>query len=419
LAKAKRKSRNGLIAAVDLGSTKVACFVARAEAEGPPRVVGIGHQISRGVRGGTIVDLDDAAETVLAAVAAAENMAGETLKSVIVNLVGGNPVSRTVPVEIAIAGHEIADHDLRKVLDQARQTQTAPDRRLIHQIPVGFSIDGSRGIRDPRGMCGERLGVNTHMVTAGAAAMRNLETVVARCHLEVEEVALPAYAAGLACLVPDETDLGACVIDMGGGTTSFAVFFDGHCVFADTIPVGGTHVTNDIARGLSTPLAYAERMKTLHGSCIPSAADEREIIDVPLVGEEEQAQANHVPKSILTGIVAPRIEETFEMVRQRLEASGFDRVAGRRVVLTGGASQLQGVRELAAMVLDKQVRMGKPVAGRLQGLADQTGGPAFATVAGLIAHALAKGAESLRPETAAQAGAGMFGRFGLWLKENL
>ncbi len=415
--KSKRKSRNGLIAALDLGSTKVACFVAKAEPDGSARVVGIGHQISHGVKGGAIVDLEDAENSILSAVSAAEKMAGETLKSVVVNLIGGHPQSRTVPVEVAISGHEIAEHDLRKVLDQARQTQGAPDRRLIHQIPVGFTIDGSRGIRDPRGMCGDRLGVNMHMLTAGSAAVRNLESVVARCHLEVEDVVVPAYAAGLACLVEDEIDLGTCVVDMGGGTTSFAVFFDGHCVYADTISVGGAHVTNDIARGLSTPLAYAERMKTLHGSCIPSAADEREIIDVPLVGEEEHAQANHVPKSILTGIIAPRLEETFEMVRQRLEASGFDRIAGRRVVLTGGASQLQGVRELAAMVLDKQVRMGKPI--RLQGLADQTGGPAFAACAGLVAFALAKGTESMRTEAVPAQGAGMFGRFGMWLKENL
>jgi cell division protein FtsA len=417
LAKSKRKSRSGLVAVLDLGSTKVSCFVAKADADGNARVVGIGHQISHGVKSGAIVDLDEAEHSILSAVSAAEQMAGETLKSVVVNLIGGQPQSRTVPVEVAIAGHEIGDHDLRKVLEQARQTQLAPERRLIHQIPVGFTIDGSRGIRDPRGMCGERLGVKMHMVTASAASVRNLENVVARCHLEVEDAVVPAYAAGLACLVEDEMDLGSCIVDMGGGTTSLAVFFDGHCVFADTIAVGGAHVTNDIARGLSTPLAHAERMKTLHGSCIPSPADEREIIDVPLVGEEDQAQANHVPKSILTGIVAPRLEETFEMVRQRLEASGFDRVAGRRVVLTGGASQLQGARELAAMVLDKQVRMGKPV--RLQGLADQTGGPAFAACAGLVAFALAKGTESLRPDAAPAPGVGLFGRFGMWLRENL
>jgi cell division protein FtsA len=228
---------------------------------------------------------------------------------------------------------------------------------------------------------------------------------------------VPAYAAGLACLVEDEMDLGACAIDMGGGTTSFAVFFDGHCVFVDQIGVGGAHVTNDIARGLSTPLAHAERIKTLHGSCIGSASDERELVDVPLVGEEEQTQANHVPKSILTGIVAPRLEETFELVRSRLEASGFDKIAGRRVVLTGGASQLQGVRELAATILDKQVRMGKPA--HLLGLADQTGGPAFSACAGLVFHAHRNGAESLRPEAAAPPSAGVFGRFGMWLRDNL
>ncbi|MCA3265959.1 MAG: cell division protein FtsA [Azospirillum sp.] len=417
MSKKKRARRNGTIAALDLGSTKVACFVAKAEADGQLRVTGIGHQISRGVRGGTIVDLDEAEHSILSAVSAAETMAGETLKSVVVNLVGGAPLSRTYGVEVALNGHEIGDSDLRRAIEQARQTQATADRRVVHQIPVGFTIDGSRGIRDPRGMCGERLGVNMHMVSAANGAIRNLETAVARCHLELEEPVVPAYASGLACLVEDEMDLGACVIDMGGGTTSFAVFFDGHCVFVDQIGVGGAHVTNDIARGLSTPLAHAERIKTLHGSCIGSASDERELVDVPLVGEEEQTQANHVPKSILTGIVAPRIEETFELVRSRLEASGFDKIAGRRVVLTGGASQLQGVRELAAMILDKQVRMGKPTG--LLGLADQTGGPAFAACAGLVFHAHRNGVESLRPETAAPQAQGMFGRFGMWLRENL
>src|SRR3546814_9921305 len=151
---------------------------------------------------------------------------------------------------------------------------------------------------------------------------------------------------------------------MGGGTTSIAVFFEGRMAFADCIPVGGHHVTNDIARGLTTPVVHAERMKTLYGSAIPNVSDEREIIDVPQVGEEEPAQANHVPRSLLTGIIPPRMEEMFELVRSRLEASGFDKVAGRRVVLTGGGSQLQGVRALAQLILDKQVRMGRPLADR-------------------------------------------------------
>lgn len=412
----KKKPRNGLVAALDVGSTKVACFVAKIE-DGVARVVGIGHQVSQGIRSGTIVDMEAAENSILNAVSAAEQMAGETLQSVIINVTGGYPTSRTVAVEVAIAGHEIGDADLRRVIDQGRNAYAQPDRRLLHAIPVSYTIDGSRGIRDPRGMCGDRLGVNMHIVTANAGAVRNLETVVGRCHLDIDSFVVSPYAAGLASLVEDETDLGVCVIDMGGGTTSFAVFFDGHVVYTDVVPIGGSHVTNDIARGLSTPLAHAERMKTLYGSAIASPADEREIIDVPLVGEEEHAQANHVPKSILTGIIQPRLEETFELVRSRLEASGFDKVAGRRVVLTGGASQLQGVRELAALVLDKQVRMGRPI--RLTGLSDQTGGPAFSTCAGLITYALHQNVEALRPAASSETEAsGWFGRFGLWLREN-
>ncbi len=415
--KNKKKPRNGLVAALDVGSTKIACFVAKVE-DGIARVVGIGHQVSAGVRGGTIVDMEGAESAILTALSAAEQMAGETLESVVVSVSGGYPNSRTVAVEVSIAGHEIGDGDLRRVIDQGRHSHTQSDRRLLHAIPVSFTIDGSRGIRDPRGMCGERLGVNMNVVTANAGAVRNLETVIGRCHLDIETYVVSPYAAGVASLVEDEMDLGVAIIDLGGGTTSFGVFYDGHIVYSDVVPIGGSHVTNDIARGLSTPVAHAERMKTLYGNAIASPADEREIIDVPLVGEEEHAQANHVPKSILTGIIQPRLEETFELVRSRLEASGFDKVAGRRVVLTGGASQLQGVRELAGLVLDKQVRMGRPI--RLAGLSDQTGGPAFSTCAGLVNYALNQNAEALRPAAASEGEAnGWFGRFNLWLRENL
>jgi len=412
----KPKPRTGAIAALDIGSTKVACFVAKTELD-VTRVVGVGHQISRGVRHGAIVDMELAAEAIINAVYAAEQIAGETLKSVIVSTSAGKPASQTVAVDLQVAGHEVTDSDLRRVTDHGRGVQSAPSRRLLHAIPVSYSIDGSRGIRDPRGMCGERLGVNMHLVAADVSALRNLEAVVGRCHLDVENFVITPYAAGLAALVEDEMDLGVTVIDMGGGVTSMAVFFDGHVVWTDTIPVGGAHVTSDIARGLSTPLVHAERMKTLFGSCMTAGADEREVIDVPLVGEEDHDHANHVPKSILTGIVRPRLEETFELVRSRLEASGFNKLAGRRVVLTGGASQLNGVRELAATVLDKQVRLGRPI--RIQGLSDQTGGPAFAVCAGLISYALGPQENPRLAAVTHQAGNGWVGRVGLWLRENL
>jgi cell division protein FtsA len=411
------KPRNGLFAALDVGTTKVACFVARID-DGRPRVIGIGHQIARGMRGGAIIDMDQVVNSVLSAVSAAEQMAGDTLHEVLIGVSGCGLQSRAVGVELAVAGHEITDADMRRVLGQGRVAPQQADRTCLHAIPVGFSIDGSRGIRDPRGMCGERLGVNMHLIGANSAALRNLETVVGRCHLRAAEFVAGPYAAGLACLVEDEMDLGATVIDMGGGTTSIAAFVEGKPVFLDSIPVGGAHVTNDIARGLSTPVAQAERMKTLYGSATVTRADEREIIDVPLIGEEEHARANHVPKSILNGIIQPRLEETFELVRSRLEAGGVARAVGRRAVLTGGACQLQGVRELAGVVLDKQTRIGRPA--QMAGLADATAGPAFSACAGLLDFAVEQSAEALRPAGAPETKTnGWFGRVGLWFRENL
>jgi len=193
------------------------------------------------------------------------------------------------------------------------------------------------------------------------------------------------------------------------------VFFGGNLVFADAVPVGGLHVTNDIARGLATPLGPAERMKALFGSAISSTLDEREAITVPQIGEEEDGHVNHVPKSLLVSIIAPRIEETFEFVRNRLEASGCDKIAGRRAVLTGGACQLHGVRELAGLILDKQVRIGRPT--RINGLAEATHGPAFSTAAGLLVFALSERAEAPRPPRLAPSG--ILGRVGHWLRENL
>ena len=407
------RPRGGLIAALDIGTTKVCCFIARVS-DDKPRVLGIGHQISRGVRNGTIVDLDAAGTSVVNAVHAAEEMAGETIARTVANLSGGYAASRIVKAEVGVGRREITDNDMRQVLERGYSTRDGSDRQVIHSIPVGFSIDDSRGIVDPRGMVGERLGVNMHIVTAAAASVRNHAAAIGRSHLEVEALVVSPYAAGLACLVDDEMDLGVTVIDMGGGTTTIGVFFGGSLIFADAVRVGGLHVTNDIARGLGTPVADAERMKALFGSAIASTVDEREVIAVPQVGEEEDGHVNHVPKSLLVNIIAPRIEETFELVHQRLEASGCDKIAGRRVVLTGGACQLHGVRELAGLILDKQVRTGRPM--RINGLAEATHGPAFSTAAGLLHFALSERAESPRPPSAALGG--VFGRVGQWLRDN-
>ncbi len=410
-------TRHGVIAALDVGTSKACCFIARAAGERGLEIVGVGHRLSRGVRSGAIVDMEAARSSIVAAVQAAEDMAGETIREVTVGVSCGRPASITFGVEVAIAGHEVSQGDVRKVLEQGRQHRNGDDRQLLHSIPVGFSIDGSGGIRDPQGMFGERLGVNMHVITAGAGPLRNLAACVSGCHLDAEAFVVAPYASGLAALVEDETQLGVTLLELGGGTTSLAVFAEGENVYTDTIPVGGVHVTNDIAHGLSTPRVHAERMKTLYGSAIASAADDRCVIDVPLIGEDAHTHSNHVSRSLLNGIIQPRLEEIFEMIRARLEAAGFANNPSRRVVLTRGASQMQGVRELAARVLDRQVRIGRPLG--FKGLAEAAAGPAFATCAGLLAYAASKQAGRTRRSAGATGEPrGIFGRVGSWLHEN-
>lgn len=416
-------ARNSLTAAIDIGTSKVCCFVGVPGDGDAVQVTGIGHHVSRGVKSGAIVDMDLAEESIMAAAHAAERMAGETIQNVVVGVSGGQLSSRLIDMQTGLNGGPVRDVDLRRLLYNGTP-ETAPHRLLLHALPVGYSIDGSNGINDPRGMHGQTLAVHVHEVTASTTAVRNITTCVERCHLNVADIVANPYAAGLACLVPDETELGVTVIDMGGGATSFAVFIEGSVVFAGSVPVGGAHVTSDIARGLATPLAHAERLKTLHGSALPSPSDERETIVAPQIGEESDAGQNHVPKSFLISIVAPRVEEILELVRSELDAAGVGGIAGRRVVLTGGACQLTGVPELAARLLDKQVRIGNPHG--FGAMAAATSGPAFTACAGLLRFAgLDTG--DLRDQSGFRAPAadGLFGRLGPlgriggWLRENI
>ncbi|HAK64060.1 MAG TPA: cell division protein FtsA [Alphaproteobacteria bacterium] len=416
--------RNGIIAGLDIGSSQVSCFIARfdpgrAGHDPQPRILGVGHHESRGVKSGAIVNMADAERSIRAAVDMAERMARETVRKVIVNLSCGQPASHLAGTEITIPTPEVRDQDVKKVLRQSQMRVHDVEGELIHAIPVGYSLDGHKGIADPRGMFGDRLGVCLHFVTASAGPIRNLALCVERCHLEIAALVATPYASGLACLVEDETEHGVTCIDMGGGLTSIAVFVGGNMAHLDVLAVGGSHVTNDIALGLSTSHATAERIKALYGSATVSASDERDLIDVPRLGEEHFETANHVPRSILNGIIQPRIEEILELARDRLAASGLLEIAGRRIVLTGGGSQLAGVRDLAAEILQGQIRLGRPI--RLRGLPDASQGPEYSTVAGLIGFAMngpVEAGDVMGAAAGAMPPAGRVARIGQWLREN-
>ncbi len=365
--KHKPKPKGSVIAALDIGSSKIACFIARiVDDRGGFEVLGIGHQASAGVRAGAIIDLDAAEAAIRQTVHAAENMAAETmrgypLREVIVNVPGIHLRSHRFDMGIEIMGHEVADNDVRRALARAQAHALKPGEELIHTIPAGYRLDGHGGVREPRGMYGQSLDVDIHLVTGDSSALRNFATCIGGSHLDIAALCASSYAAGLASLVEDEMDLGCTVIDMGGGVTSLAVFQGGALIHADAVAVGGQHVTSDIARGLTTSMSAAERLKTLYGSAIGAGTDENDLIDVPQIGEDKRSHPNHVPRSLLVGIIQPRLEEIFELVRARLNDSGVADAAGRRVVLTGGASQIPGLRDLGQLVLDKQVRLGRPI----------------------------------------------------------
>ena len=379
-----RHRQSGPFGVLDIGTTKIVCMIGRTESDGSNRVLGFGWQRGRGVRGGGITDIEEAERAIRAAVGQAENAADTRLRHITVNLSCGQPESRVFNVQWPVGGRAVQEADIRRLLMEGRTRAASEGREIIHALPLAFSADDAQGVADPRGLHCETLSGRLHVVDAVKTALLTLDACLSRCDLQIAELVSSPMAAGMAVLVEDERQLGATVIDMGGGTTGMAVFGDGQLLHTAQVPVGGGHVTNDIARMLSTPIAHAERLKTLYGSAQSSPDDDREMLPVPLVGEEEQ-QMIKVPRSMVVGIIKPRLEETFELVRDRLEASGVGRSAGSRVVLTGGGSQMSGVREMATKILGRTVRHGRPAA--LRGLPESAAGPAFATGVGLLAWA--------------------------------
>jgi cell division protein FtsA len=417
-------SRNGVTAAVDLGASKVACFIMKPD--GARRIdrtitaAGVGYVASRGVRGGAVIDVDQAAHAIAQAVERAESLAGVTVSGVTVCTAGGQLASRRLTSCVSLGAKPIGDADLTRAIAAAAAGLKLPGRRVIHVRPIAWSVDGQKGVRDPRDMYGRQLGLKLLVVSMDEQVFHTLACCVERAHLQFEGVVAAPFASALAALEEDELDLGAILIDMGGGSTSVAVVSGGSLIHVDSLPVGGAHVTADVARGLSTSIAGAERIKTLHGSAIASANEDREMIEAPPRGDDPGAGPVVAPRSLLKGIIAPRVEETLELLRERLKTSGALVDPGAGLVLTGGASQLAGVREVAVRVFDRPVRLGRP--RRIPHLADAASGPAFCAAAGVL-HRAAFGPKEAGLKRPTSRGAsdrgGMVARAAAWLQENL
>ena len=411
------RQRTGVIAALDIGCSKIACFIASNDGNTGPVIQGLGLYASSGMRNGDVVDLEALSVAVGKAVEQAEQMAGLAIERVCVSLSGGRQKSIIRRHQIDGLDDRISERDMVRVLRMDIDQPEAENRSVIHRMPLQYMVDGVRGIRDPLGMHGNSLGVDMAVITASTSTLRNLTTVVERNHLSLDSFCSSAYAAGLSALVDDEKDLGAMVIEMGAGVTSVGIFMEGHLVYLDSIPVGGLNVTSDIARGLSTPMEEAERIKTLHGSVLTAIGDTDEMIVLPRIGESKDDAAQQIELGLLGEIIRPRVEETFEMLLARMEKAGFSAAAGQRIVLTGGASQIPGLSEFLATLFDRSVRIGKPIG--LVGMADATRGPAFAATAGLLRFSSVEHEMEPRLNKRGASRQNLFWRIGEWFNTHL
>ena len=389
--------RTGLVSALDVGTSKIVCVIGQAEA-GSLKVLGSALRESAGLKAGTVTSLEQAEESIRDCVAAAENMADARIQNVLIGVNCGQPVSVTSRTVMSLDGALVSDQHLRALLADGRARAKLDGHEIIQSAPTAYVVDEARGVKNPSGMFCQRIGVAMHAVAVKPSPLQNLKLAVERCHLNVVGNLFGAYASGLATLTEDEKQVGATVIDMGGGTTSIAVFLEGHLVHVDVVPVGGFAVTHDIARMLASPLAAAERVKTLYGAAMGDMDGGADVVAVAQMGEEGDDSALRLPRSMLTRIIQARLEEIFGEVQTRLKASGFDVAAGRRAVLTGGACQLAGTRELASRILNKQVRIGRPAV--FSGLAAASAGPDYATAIGLMMAGATMPPELLNPDLA-------------------
>ena len=420
--------KSSLISVLDIGSTKTCCVVARLSPrdEGQAlkgrthnaEVLGFAYGPSAGVKGGVVTDIDQAEHAVRAVVGMAERNAGVTVQSVIVNISSGRLGSETFSAKVSLDGHEVEDRDLQRVLTAVNERSVREDRSVLHALPISYALDGHNGIRDPRGMVGDTLGVDVAVITAETLAMRNVELVLNKCHLQVQAFIATPYASGLAALVDDEAALGVAAIDFGGATTTVSVFKDSRLVYADALAIGSHNITLDIARQLSVSIEDAERLKTLYTSVLPGQSDERDLVTIQPVGAEENEAPMQIPRAALTRIVRPRIEEILNVLRDRMVATGMMDVCGRRFVLTGGGSELTGLPEMARRILARNVRQGRPLG--VSNLPSVAKGPAFSTVVGMMVYPQVCEHEYVEPEIQHKLTGtdGYLARVGNWLRSS-
>jgi cell division protein FtsA len=376
-----------LVAALDVGTSKVSALIAEPDEDGRLRILGTGQRESRGVKRGFIADMEKTELAIREAVEQAERIAGTNIDQVFVGFSAGGLVSTVASVEVAISGRRISGEDMDDLLNAGRESIDPEGRMILHAMPALYTIDGINGVKKPRGLHADRLAVDIHVIAADPSPVKNLDLCVRSAHLGVEAIVASPVAAGKACLSDEERELGVALVELGAGVTNVSVFAGGMLVGLKTLPVGGSDITDDIAAAFGTRRAEAERIKCFYGSAMMSPRDNHDMIELaPIAGGQDGVESARITRAQLVAVIRQRLEHLTAQIEAALKGLGFHGPFGRQVVLTGGGADLKGIADYAQGVLGRAVRIGRP---NMPGLPEAHSGPAFSALAGLANFAAA------------------------------
>ena len=406
-------NKNRIIVGLDIGTSKVVAIVGEINPEGRLEIIGLGSHGSKGLKKGVVVNIESTVQSIQRAIEEAELMAGCQIQSVYAGIAGSHIRSMGSHGIVAIRDREVFQPDIDRVIDAAQAVAIPADQKILHILPQEFIIDTQEGVKEPLGMSGVRLEAKVHLVTCAVNAAQNIEKCIKLCGLGVDDIILEQLASSYSVLTEDEKDLGVCMVDIGGGTSDIAIYTEGAIKHTAVIPIAGDQVTNDIAMALRTPTQNAEEIKIKYACALGSLAGENETIKVPSVGDREDRSLS---RQALAEVVEPRYEELFTLIQAELRRSGFEDLIPAGIVLTGGASKMEGVVELAEEIFHMPVSIGKPK--NVSGLADIVRNPIYATAVGLLQYGAAQGDRAGRPAAADAVGDSIWSKVKQWLLGN-
>ena len=379
----KPAASDNMIVGLDIGTSKVVAIVGEIVDDGSLNIIGIGSHRSRGLKKGTVVNIESTVESIQHAIAEAEMMAGCQIHSVYAGIAGSHIRSMNSHGIVAIRDGEVERADIERVIDAAQAVAIPADQKVLHILPQEYLIDAQEGVKEPLGMSGVRLEAKVHLVTCAINAAQNIEKCIKRCNLAVDEIILEQLASAYSVLTEDEKELGVCLVDIGGGTSDIAIFTEGAIRYTGVIPIAGDQVTNDIAMALRTPTDDADGIKVKYACALTQLVNGADSIKVPSVGDRPPRELS---RQALAEVVEPRYVELFTLVQQELQRSGFQDMLAAGIVLTGGTSKMEGVVDLAEEIFHAPVRIGAP--HNVDGLADIVRNPIYSTGVGLLLYGL-------------------------------